>query len=860
MSYLQSRFITIGLIILMGIIPGMGIGQVYILNLQSNTLSFTNAQRTVFFNAGNNGTNAGSVHKYSNVITKDGITVYAKLTILQKNNATITNFDDDAITGEMHRFQPRIGAGSGGGYILYQLEFFNTANDLPVFLYNYFMTGFDIDGDNSNDREYVEVGGYTSYQVSNQCELTISTNSVTGRTKFYGISYSLNGVTFENKASFIANFLNANNKITFVLGQSGQNDERYYSVQFGVPGGVFTGGTTTVPNPLPIAVDDNGTPVNSATGGVAVNNVLNNDLYNSNPVNPNSVNISIVNAASHPGISLNTTTGEVTVAAGTPGGNYTIDYQICMKTAPSDCDVARVFVKVLQADLAITKSVSPGTVTSGQNITYTLTVINNGPTEATDVNVQDVLPGNLSIVSATPSTGTWLAPAWTIGTLANGASVSMIVIATVDPAFSGNIANTATVSSPIADPVATNNSSTANVIVSPLLLDADLAILKTVNPNPVIEGQGVVYKIRVENNGPATAQGVSVQDILPNQLTFVGVSTSPGTSWASPIWTIGTLAAGSAVTLTIVATVNNGYTGTINNTAAVSSTTPDPVLANNTSIVSLTVNPSVPVTNLYPAGGPGTLAFEDLWPSKGDYDFNDMVIDYQFQITTSSANMVQQVVGTFTIKAFGAYFHNGFGFQLPSSILSSDMTVTGYSLTKNYINLSSNGTESGQSKPTIIVFDDAYSLMPHPGTGIGVNTERNAPYVSPVTIIISMNFKPDTYSITDLDIANFNPFIIVDQQRGVEVHLPDSPPTSLANPGLLGTQDDRSVPSQNRYYKTENNLPWAINIYESFDYPLEKIEITTAHLKFAPWATSSGQLYPDWYQDKPGYRNSSNIY
>ena len=62
------------------------------------------------------------------------------------------------------------------------------------------------------------------------------------------------------------------------------------------------------------------------------------------------------------------------------------------------------------------------------------------------------------------------------------------------------------------------------------------------------------------------------------------------------------------------------------------------------------------------------------------------------------------------------------------------------------------------------------------------------------------------------------------------------------------------------YYKTDKNLPWAINIPTVFEYPIEKQDITQAHLHFADWAQSDGTLYTDWYEDKPGYRNASLIY
>jgi LruC domain-containing protein len=73
----------------------------------------------------------------------------------------------------------------------------------------------------------------------------------------------------------------------------------------------------------------------------------------------------------------------------------------------------------------------------------------------------------------------------------------------------------------------------------------------------------------------------------------------------------------------------------------------------------------------------------------------------------------------------------------------------------------------------------------------------------------------------------------------------------------MGRQCD---PATGRYFVTDNNLPWAINIYKSFDYPIEKEDILQIHLKFVEWAMSGGVLYPDLYKDLNGYRNSSLIY
>jgi len=201
-----------------------------------------------------------------------------------------------------------------------------------------------------------------------------------------------------------------------------------------------------VNNPLPVAVDDNAT-VNYFATGNAVNavNVLTNDLYNGAAVVPSQFTITQLTNLSNSGIGFNTSTGQVTVAPGTPAGTYTFTYQISLNAAPANVDVATVTVNVLQADLAITKTVTPGTVVAGQSVSYTITVKNNGPTDAQAVSVADALSSNLTNITTTPSVGTWTAPNWTIGTLLNGASATLTVNAKVLASYSGTLANTATV-------------------------------------------------------------------------------------------------------------------------------------------------------------------------------------------------------------------------------------------------------------------------------------------------------------------------------------------------------------------------------------------------------------------------------
>lgn len=263
--------------------------------------------------------------------------------------------------------------------------------------------------------------------------------------------------------------------------------------------------------------------------------------------------------------------------------------------------------------------------------------------------------------------------------------------------------------------------------------------------------------------------------------------------------------------------------------------------------------------NYYPAqNSKGTLAFEDLWPSRGDYDFNDMVADYNFNYVTNAQNNVTQIKAAITFKAIGASYHNGFGIQLPVSS-NKIASVTGTELRGNYIQTSQNGTESGQSKATIIVTDDAFNQLAWPGTGIGVNTTPGSAYVQPRTLNIVIKLASPV-SVSELGLPPYNPFIFINKNRASEVHLPNNAPTDLANPGLLGTQSDDSRPAEGRYYVTNRNLPFAINIVSPFDYPVEKKVITDTHLKFFQWGQSAGTLLKDWYKPLAGYRNTNNIY
>lgn len=274
--------------------------------------------------------------------------------------------------------------------------------------------------------------------------------------------------------------------------------------------------------------------------------------------------------------------------------------------------------------------------------------------------------------------------------------------------------------------------------------------------------------------------------------------------------------------------------------------------------------------NYYPSASTmGTLAFEDNWPSKGDFDFNDLVVDYRLNTVTNAQNQIVEVLGTYKLRASGASFRNGFGLQLDGIANNKVISATGHHAgASSIITYAANGTEANQQYVNQIVFDNFYSLMPHPGAGaLGINTDENAAFVPHVTLNTTITFMNSgvaaaggPVNISQLPPSAFNFYIISKQDRGREVHLADYSPTSLANTSLFGTSQDDTNPAIGKYYKTVNNLPWAINVLQGFDYPKEKMPIDEAYLHFVEWAQSAGSIYADWFSNQAGYRNAALIY
>jgi uncharacterized repeat protein (TIGR01451 family) len=252
-----------------------------------------------------------------------------------------------------------------------------------------------------------------------------------------------------------------------------------------------------------------------------------------------------------------------------------------------------------QANLSINKGGSPALVVAGETLTYTLLISNNGPSDAQVVTVSDTLPLDVtfgSVVSMSPPlfgpTQTGQLLTWYTPTLPAGVSGSIVFTVTVDAAASGTLTNNAAITSTTEDASPGNNVDTE---LTPIVTQADLSISKNGVPASVLAQEIVTYTLLLSNDGPSDAQMVTVSDTLPLDVTFGGVvSVSPplfGPTQTGQLltWYTPTLPAGASGSVVFTVTVDTAASGTLTNTAVITSTTSDPFPSSNTDTALTTV-------------------------------------------------------------------------------------------------------------------------------------------------------------------------------------------------------------------------------------------------------------------------------
>ncbi|WP_048192907.1 beta strand repeat-containing protein, partial [Methanobacterium veterum] len=260
-----------------------------------------------------------------------------------------------------------------------------------------------------------------------------------------------------------------------------------------------------------------------------------------------------------------TFTGLITSAmAGTNIVNHATETQ----TEYPPAVISDATIHVNKANVVVTITPSNNRPNVGQSYTYTVTVKNNGDDDATDVTVSGAVPDGLTLNNYHISMGSFTSNGWYIGTLASGNTAILTVTVTPQSSAAGQDITAAVTETQNEYPQ--TNSATSTVHVP----KANVAISKTVNDVSkaiVNVGNTITYLITVTNNGPDSATGLQITDLVPSGLSNLVYSASTGTySLATGLWNIGTLLNGETATLSITGKITSAMAGlTITNYATI---------------------------------------------------------------------------------------------------------------------------------------------------------------------------------------------------------------------------------------------------------------------------------------------------
>ena len=278
---------------------------------------------------------------------------------------------------------------------------------------------------------------------------------------------------------------------------------------------------------------------------------------------------------------------------------------------------------------------------------------------------------------------------------------------------------------------------------------------------------------------------------------------------------------------------NDNINNDLDNDGVPNGADPDPLDANKQFVQ------CQPSSNSY-----GTLAYEDLWPQKGDYDFNDFVVEIKESIITNQSNAIYQMVFSLRILGMGGHYNNDFCIGIPDPNGTAEIKVFAE---KNVRHVTEYAGEI-----TIVKINKPKELL-NVATDDIVNASLGSTYQHPIELQIVVELNGElSYP------AGYTPKFFIEGNgiNGHEIHLAGVAPTSKMKPELLGTVDDDS--GNGKYFLSENNLPWGIYVPTSWKYPLENVDLLEAYFRFDEFVESNPGL--GWYIDDDTYRNKSKIF
>ncbi|WP_043993899.1 LruC domain-containing protein [Moritella sp. PE36] len=253
-----------------------------------------------------------------------------------------------------------------------------------------------------------------------------------------------------------------------------------------------------------------------------------------------------------------------------------------------------------------------------------------------------------------------------------------------------------------------------------------------------------------------------------------------------------------------------------------------------------------------------TIAYEDMWPEIGDYDFNDVLMYYRVTLVMQNSKVARIDVSG-QLAAYGADYSNGFAIKLPG-IARSQINEGLIKLRHNGLVLQDEAPlEQGQTNAVVIITENLKHTFLKSNCGLSFyRTELGCANNDLFTFDITIPFiTPINFSA--MPAMPLDPFIFGSENRSrndfygstmpgraFEVHLADMPVTDLGSTSYFGQHDDRSLPPS-RTYRDKRNLPWAIEVGSQWTPAYEGTDISIAYPEFINFILSDGQLNTNWF-------------
>ena len=384
------------------------------------------------------------------------------------------------------------------------------------------------------------------------------------------------------------------------------------------------------------------------------------------------------------------------------------------------------------ADLGVTGVAGPNPGLVGGTLTYTFTVTNAGPNTASSVGFTNLLPAGLTLVSAGTSQGSLLTtPASVIGNLGSlnvgtvATVTSVVTVATTaipQGVTNGTITSVATVGASETDLNPANNS--VSVVTTINRTVADLGLVQTVAPDPVIVGYSLTNTVVITNNGPGTAISAVLTQPLPSGAGFIAGSS--GSTVGTLTSTNGTVTCAlgnlaSNTTATVIIVLTNSAAGLMTNAVTISSGSYDANSTNNSATyVATVINPSTQIINA------GAVLTYESGPING-------IIDPGETVTLSLALANIGTLDTSTNLVATLLVTNGVTFPIPSGPQPYGALIHGGPSAARSFTFTSGATAGSSVVATLRLQDGANNL----GTvAFTFNVPATSNFLSSAAIII----------------------------------------------------------------------------------------------------------------------------